>query len=86
MGQILVRGIADEAKQRLRERAKLNGRSLEAEVRAIIVEAATEALPTQPKVDWVDALLARQATIDLTTHDWEQFDRSLTTPTYFRRS
>jgi len=42
---ITVRGINDETKARLRVRAAEHGRSMEAEVRAIIDEALTERRP-----------------------------------------
>ncbi|MCL1801472.1 MAG: toxin-antitoxin system antitoxin subunit [Promicromonosporaceae bacterium] len=39
MAQLLVRSIDDDVKQRLRERAASNARSLEAEARAILTNA-----------------------------------------------
>lgn len=39
MGQLLVRDLDDEVIQRLKKRAALNGRSTEAEHRAILEEA-----------------------------------------------
>ena len=36
MAQILIRQLDDEAKERLKERAERNGRSLEAEAREIL--------------------------------------------------
>ena len=36
MAQMLVRGLDDEVRDRLRERAKAHGRSVEAEVREIL--------------------------------------------------
>jgi antitoxin FitA len=42
MGQLLIRKLDDEAKERLRVRAERNGRSLEAEAREILKEAAEE--------------------------------------------
>jgi antitoxin FitA len=40
MAQILVRGLDDAVVARLKERAKLNHRSLQSEVKAILEEAA----------------------------------------------
>ena len=40
MAQLLVRKLDDDAKERLEARAGRNGRSLEAEARAILEEAA----------------------------------------------
>ncbi|MGC5165229.1 FitA-like ribbon-helix-helix domain-containing protein [Luteimicrobium sp. DT211] len=42
MATITVSGIDDELMTKLRARAAAHGRSLEAEVRAILVEAARE--------------------------------------------
>jgi antitoxin FitA len=39
MAQLLVRRLSDAVKERLKARAKRHGRSLEAEVRAILEEA-----------------------------------------------
>ena len=39
MGQLIVRGLEDDIKERLRRRAKRHGRSLEAEARAILSSA-----------------------------------------------
>jgi plasmid stability protein len=40
MAQLIVRNLDDAVKERLRARAKRNGRSLEAEAREILKEAA----------------------------------------------
>lgn len=40
MSQMLVRDLAPEVIERLKERARVNGRSLQKEVRAILEEAA----------------------------------------------
>jgi plasmid stability protein len=47
MAQILVRGLDDALVARLKERAKLNHRSLQSEVKAILEEAA----PTATKAE-----------------------------------
>ena len=39
MGQVLIRNVEDGALQTLRERARKNGRSLEAELRELIHDA-----------------------------------------------
>ena len=46
MATITVRDLDDEVKQKLRERAAKNGRSMEAEVRALLVDAVTAREPT----------------------------------------
>ncbi|QZY53271.1 FitA-like ribbon-helix-helix domain-containing protein [Leucobacter tenebrionis] len=38
MAQLLIRNLPDEVKESLRERAKSNGRSMEAEARKILVD------------------------------------------------
>ena len=43
MAQLLIRKLDEDAKERLRARAKKHGRSLEAEARAILEEATTGA-------------------------------------------
>ena len=40
MGQILIRGVDDVVLQSLKERAMEHGRSLEAELRQVLTEAA----------------------------------------------
>ena len=42
MGQLLIRNLDEGTKQRLRERAARHGRSMEAEVRAIIDPTTSE--------------------------------------------
>ena len=45
MGQLLVRNIEDGVKEKLRKRARRNGRSMEEEVRDILRSAAHENSP-----------------------------------------
>jgi antitoxin FitA len=45
VASILVRKLSEETKQRMRMRAAANGRSLEAEVRAVIEEKAQSEVP-----------------------------------------
>ncbi len=54
MAQILVRNLDDAAVERLKARAKGNGRSLEAEVRCILEQSAK-----------VDMATARQMVLDM---------------------
>ncbi len=42
MGALSIRNLDDDVKQRLRTRAARHGRSMEAEVRAILVEVVSE--------------------------------------------
>ena len=43
MAQLVVRNLPDDVKERLKDRAKLRGHSLEAEVRTILEDAARSA-------------------------------------------
>jgi plasmid stability protein len=51
-----VRGLDDEVRERLRIRAARHGRSMEAEIRAILVDAVREPVPA---ADLFTALLER---------------------------
>jgi plasmid stability protein len=84
MGQILVRRLSDEVKERLRQRAKRNGRTLEAEARVVLEQAAqssngpTAIEPAEAsRVGWGTRLVELQASIGLSESDWEAFDSSL---------
>ncbi len=46
MAAFSIRNIDEDVKERLRLRAATNGRSVEAEIRAILVEAVTPSLPS----------------------------------------
>lgn len=50
MGQILVRQIDDEIIEALKERAKANNRSTEAEIRMILRDSLRSAEPNQPSL------------------------------------
>ena len=56
MAVITVRGLDDQLKERLRVRAARNGRSMESEVRAILIEVVGE---TDEKDDLFQSLLGR---------------------------
>ena len=62
MAQILVRGLDDALVARLKERAKLNHRSLQGEVKAILEEAAPMATKAEALaiVDRMAALLGKK--------------------------
>jgi plasmid stability protein len=65
MAQILVRGLEDALVARLKERAKLNHRSLQGEVKAILGEAA-------PMATRVEAL----AMVDKWQNYWKERGRT----------
>lgn len=48
MADIVLRNLDDELKQRLRERAARHGRSMSAELRAIVAEALVQPEPADP--------------------------------------
>jgi len=50
MAQLLVRQLDDSTVLRLKERANRNGRSMEAEVRSILVEATQEPKEEMQKI------------------------------------
>ncbi|MDO5533162.1 MAG: Arc family DNA-binding protein [Propionibacteriaceae bacterium] len=52
---ITIRQLPMEAKQKLRLRAATNGRSMEAEARAILVNALEE--PTRADLTWIQQLI-----------------------------
>ncbi|OLT55144.1 Arc family DNA-binding protein [Cellulosimicrobium sp. CUA-896] len=47
MATLTIRGVDDQVRDRLRERAAAHGRSMEAEVRAILTLAATSTSPVE---------------------------------------
>ena len=56
MAAFSIRNIDEDVKDRLRLRAAQNGRSMEAEIRAILVEAVT---PSPPEAGLLTTLLER---------------------------
>lgn len=62
MATLTIRGIDDEVKDKLRVLAARNGRSMEAEVRALIEAAVSE--PEEPE-DIVSQIRRRIASLDL---------------------
>jgi plasmid stability protein len=65
MAQVLVRGLADDVVERLKARAKRNGRSLEAELRLVLEESAQE----DPGSFWEEADRIRASLADRTFSD-----------------
>ncbi len=49
MPQILVRGLGRKTVQRLKQRARMGGRSLQPEVRSILEQAATTLTPEEAR-------------------------------------
>ena len=81
MAQLLVRNLADDVKERLKRRASGNGRSLEAEARAVLVEASETTSPAAMDSFVGTSLgtrLARKlANQKLTKADWKAFDDNM---------
>jgi plasmid stability protein len=66
MAQLLIRNLDEALKQRLRERAAVHGRSMEAEARDIIEHALTaKKMPVAPVGSQLRALFAPLGGIDL---------------------
>ncbi len=68
MAQVLVREVEPEVIERLKERARKNGRSLEAELRLIFREAVQEKTPTSAaeELERVRALFSGRSLSDST--------------------
>lgn len=58
MAQVLVRQLDEEVVNRLKERAKTNGRSLEAEIRTILREATADPIEELQRIR--EALTSRR--------------------------
>lgn len=71
MGQLLVRQVRDDLIEKMRQRAAANGRSMEAEHRAILEEALGK--PTEPL--WLTARRLRQTTGNIGTDSAETIRR-----------
>ena len=78
MPDILVRRLSSDVKERLKVRARANGRSLEAEAREILEAAAgeseTASRSTQPLGERLHALIGRSA---LRPDEWAAFDQAI---------
>jgi len=69
MARLTVRDLPDEVRERLRLRAAANGRSTEAEVRAILTEAVAPALPDDLKLGSLLVEIGRD--FELTDEEYE---------------
>jgi plasmid stability protein len=78
MAQLIVRKLDDGVKERLRSRARRNGRSLEAEAREILREAAEKELAgTSPVQGFGTRASARFKGIGFTRKELESFNRAV---------
>jgi plasmid stability protein len=64
MASLTVRDLSDEVKRKLRVRAASHGRSMEAEVRAILADAVAEPLAEEQSVGLGTQIRARFAEIE----------------------
>jgi len=70
MATITVRDLDETVRDRLRRRAAANGRSMEAEARAILAEAVMD-------VAWLDTLVEVSSTYSSSGPELEQPERDL---------
>jgi len=81
VANILVRGLDDDVKQALRVIAAQNGRSMEAEARAMLTEAvaATADAPAKEQGSWFDRMhtAARRHLVDVDDEFLEEWIASL---------
>ena len=76
MAQLVVRDLSNETKERLRARAKAHGRSLEAEVRDVLENAAREAPMGKPTKKGLGTQIAEAMRgIGVTKEDVEEMER-----------
>lgn len=81
MAQLIVRRLDDAAKERLKARAKRHGRSLEAEARAILEEAAigehTAKRRSKEKKGFGTLMHERFKDVGLTDAEWKLFNEGI---------
>jgi plasmid stability protein len=77
MALLVVRNLPNEVKARLKRRAKMPGRSLEAEVREILAEMPEPAAPPQGEENWVAGLCRRMRELGITNEDIDALNESI---------
>jgi hypothetical protein len=81
MAQLLVRRLDDDVKERLKSRAKRHGRSLEAEARAILAEAAigerSRRRRPKEKKGFGTLMYERFKDVGLTDAEWKLFNEGI---------
>jgi plasmid stability protein len=65
MATLTIRGIDDQTRERLRVRAAQNGRSMEAELRAILAEALPKPTPSEGLGTRIHARFAALGGVDI---------------------
>jgi plasmid stability protein len=69
MAAVSIRDLDDEVKEKLRIRASRNGRSMEAEIRAILTSAVTDEAPQNDLFSALTDRFARLGGLDLDPPD-----------------
>lgn len=78
MAQLLIRRLDDDAKERLKARAECNGRSLEAEAREILRQAAEQERTRRRSAPAFGTRIARRFKgIGFTKPELERFNRAV---------
>ena len=78
MAQLVVRNLPDDVKERLKRRAKQHGRSLEAEVREILVDAGDKIEPPEVAERGFGTRLAKaMQKHPVSDEAWAEFDAAL---------
>ena len=77
MGQLVVRNLPDEVKDRLKRRAERHGRSLEAEVRDILSQAIEPEAGSENSAHIVAQLVGRLSKIGITEEDVDALNESI---------
>ena len=79
MAQLVVRDLPDDVKEGLKQRAKAHCRSLEAEVRQILKDAAQPVRsPEAASTETIsEQLIREQAKHPISDEVWEEFNRNL---------
>ena len=78
MGKLVLRDLPEQVEAGLQRRAAKHGRSLEAEVHEVLLQAAAEVVVdkytiTEPDYAWIKRLEMHPLEVDA----WEVFDQSL---------
>ena len=78
MAQLLVRNLPDEVKERLKERARRHGHSLEAEVRRVLSDVPEiPPMPASEEEGWATRLARQMQQIGVTDEDVDELERSI---------
>jgi plasmid stability protein len=76
MATLLIRNLDDAVKERLRARARANGRSLEAEAREVLA-ASVPGANEPDESGWASRLVAETRHLALSEEEWQKFNAEL---------